>query len=224
MTELTTNCFCLTRTRRTQGSGWPSGRDNYSDARRPAPPLTAWSPGHLWRPRLPVGAAPAHACPRARPLRRLRRRRGFGALPGLQLVACVVSIRLGLDGLAWRRRVGRVGYRGQAVGQGHGAGDNAFDCGWDATGGHAHHARGVPAGRGRAAGEAGGRDPGLWAQRRRRQRQVAALKAPPPCPLHAPRGTPPRELVLWPPGPEGCPHACHPNRPSPGPRPPGAHL
>lgn len=53
--------------------------------------------------------------------------------------------------------MGRVGHGGQAMGQGHGAGDNAFYSGWDAAGGHAHHARGVPAGRGGRAGEAGSR-------------------------------------------------------------------
>lgn len=49
--------------------------------------------------------------------------------------------------------MGWVGHRGQAVGQGHGAGYDAFDCGRDASGGHAHHAWGVPAGRGRWASE-----------------------------------------------------------------------
>lgn len=82
-------------------------------------------------------------------------RRGRRAPPGLQLVTRVVSICLGLDGLAGRRGVGWVGHGGQAVGQGHGAGDNAFDGSRDAAGGHAHHARWVPAGRRRLVRLAG---------------------------------------------------------------------
>lgn len=41
--------------------------------------------------------------------------------------------------------MGWVGHGGQAMGQGHGAGDNAFHCSRDAAGGHAHHAWRVPA-------------------------------------------------------------------------------
>lgn len=41
-----------------------------------------------------------------------------------------------------------MGHGGQAVGQGHGAGNNAFHSSWDASGGHTHHTWRVPAGRG----------------------------------------------------------------------------
>lgn len=44
--------------------------------------------------------------------------------------------------------MGWVGHRGQAMGQGHGAGDDTFHSSGDASGGHAHHAWRVPAGRG----------------------------------------------------------------------------
>lgn len=148
MIELTTNFFCLTRTQRTQGSGRPLGRDYYSrrgEAGAASRRLARDSLWSVWPPRAPPPHAPGQG------------RRGCRAPSALQLVARVVSIRLRLDGLAGRRGVGRVGHGGQAMGQGHGAGDNAFYSGWDATGGHAHHARGVPAGRGGRAGEAGRR-------------------------------------------------------------------
>lgn len=158
MIELTTNFFCLTRMHRTQQRPAGPRRDYYrrrggGRRRLPARRLDSpWSPGHL-RARLSGGVAP--------PAPRL------GAPSALQLVTRVVSIRLGLDGLAGRRGVGRVGHGRQAMGQGHGAGDNAFNGSRDAAGGHAHHAWGVPAGRGGMAGEASqegdsGPGPLLW--------------------------------------------------------------
>lgn len=39
-----------------------------------------------------------------------------------------------------------MGHRGQAMGQGHGAGNNTFHSSWDASGGHTHHTWRVPAG------------------------------------------------------------------------------
>lgn len=143
MIELTTNFFCLTRTQRTQDSGWPSGRDNYSGRGEAGATSPARRLDSLCSAGATAGAASAHAAPRAPPCPC----RGRRAPPGLQLVGRVVSICLGLDGLAGRRGVGRVGHGGQAVGQGHGAGDDAFDGSGDAAGGHAHHARRVPAGR-----------------------------------------------------------------------------
>lgn len=117
--------------------------------------LSPLAPGPSRRP-WPPAAPPLHT-----PVRGLGRCPGRGALPGLQLVARMVSICLGLDGLAGRRRVGWVGHGGQAVGQGHGAGDDAFDCGGDAAGGHAHDAWGVPAGGGRRQVRPAGQDPRL---------------------------------------------------------------
>lgn len=53
--RLTTNFSCLTRTQRTQGSGRPSGRDNYSRRREAWRLLPAtWSRDSLW-----IAVAPA---------------------------------------------------------------------------------------------------------------------------------------------------------------------
>lgn len=126
----------------------PTGRDNYNrlgDVLPLAPPSAR--PGQSLERQGPHWMPPLHTWVQGH-VAPSTRRQGWRAPHRLQLVTRMVSIRLRLDSLARRRSVGWVGHRGQAVGQGHGAGNNTFHSSWDASGGHTHHTWRVPAGRG----------------------------------------------------------------------------
>lgn len=126
----------------------PTGRDDYNqlgDVLPLAPPSarpgqSLERQGPHWMPSLHTWVQ-GHVAPSTR-------RQGWRAPHRLQLVTRMVSIRLRLDSLARRRSMGWVGHRRQAVGQGHGAGNDTFHSSWDASRGHTHHTWRVPAGRG----------------------------------------------------------------------------
>lgn len=103
--------------------------------------------------------------------------------------------------------MGWVGHGGQAMGQGHGAGDNAFHCSWDARGGHTHHTWRVPAGRGGPAVSGAS-----WATPQPQTPRSHAIPTPQP---HPPDPTP---TGSWQPQPA---EPCHIHSPPLGLTPPG---
>lgn len=61
------------------------------------------------------------------------------------LVGVLLPVGLGFARLSRGRGVGRVCYRGQAVGYGHGTWHDPFHCRWETSRGQAHYTWGVPA-------------------------------------------------------------------------------